>query len=307
MHSDSRFFSANRIRIFVVVVLSVVFGANALQAQEATAPKRVLDFEGNKIFSNQELLEVANKCLAAYADSSDQESTFEYCGTYKVKMYLVTRGHLQARLGKPRQVQTENGSRTVISVDEGPLFRLGAVEIEGSKLLSPTQIREMFEAKSGDIANGESISAWVFERVKRAYGNLGYIQYTAEVQPKFHHKEGALEGVADLAVTIDEGPAFTIASIKFDGNGDVSKDALLREMTLRSGEVFSQEFFENSLTRISQNGQFETIDADRDVDFDTDQKATKLSLTIHLKKRVAGSLSSPLPQSPRRAIVTQAP
>jgi outer membrane protein assembly factor BamA len=156
----------------------------------------------------------------------------------------------------------------------------------------------MFEGKTGDIAGEDSIAAWLYERVKKVYGNLGYIQYTAEIQPKFHSKDDASEGVVDLAVTIDEGPAFTIAAIKFVGNEEVSRDALLREMTVRKGDVYSQNLFEDSLQRLSQTGQFETIDADKDVDWSVDKQAPRVSLTIHLKKRMAGAAALDPPPRP---------
>ncbi|MDX6558703.1 MAG: outer membrane protein insertion porin family [Blastocatellia bacterium] len=303
MHKDSCFLPANLRRGLTVVLFGCVFGVSVIHAQETTTPKRVLAFEGNKIFSNAELLEVANKCLAGW--SGEQEAV-EYC-LYKVRQSMYAKGYLQAQLGKPVQEATDNGSRTIISVKEGPLFRLGAVEIVGSKVLAPSQIREMFERKTGDIAGEDSIAAWLYERVKKAYGNLGYIQYTAEIQPKFHSKDDALEGVVDLAVTIDEGSAFTIAAIKFVGNENVSRDALLREMTVRNGDIYSQDLFENGLQRLSQNGHFETIDADRDVDWSVDKQAPRVSLTIHLKKSVAGTAAlTPQPRPLGQAIVIPA-
>lgn len=263
-----------------------IFGATAINAQEATSPKRMLDFEGNKIFSKQELAEVANKCLDGYSKSENQDEALDYC-LHRVRQFLSARGYLQAQLGKPREEQSEGVLKTIVTVKEGAQFRLGEVKVNGTRILAPTQIREILELKTGEIANGDSISAWLFERVKKAYGNLGYIQYTAEVQPTFHRKEGAREGVADLAVTIDEGPAFTTGSIQFEGNENVSRDVLLREMTVRNGEIFSQDLLDDSLMRINQSGQFETIDADRDVYYAVDKEAPIVNLTIHLKKRVA--------------------
>ena len=292
-------------RVLTVVVFSV-FAVNALRAQEATAPKTVLDFEGNKIFSKPELLEVANRCLTGISKSQNEDELLDYC-LHRVRQFMSAKGYLQAQLGKPRQEQTENGSKTIVSVNEGALFRLGEVEINGPRTLAPTQIREMFELKTGDVANGDSIGVWLFERVKKAYGNLGYIQYTAEVQPKFHRKDGAREGVADLEVTIDEGSAFTIASIQFEGNGNVPRDVLLREMIVRNGEVFSQDQLDDSLTRINQSGQFETIDVNKDVDYEVDKQAPRLSLTIHLKKRTAAAALAPLPQPVRRVGYVQVP
>lgn len=304
MHTNSRF--SLSMRALTVVVFAGVFGVSSVHAQEATAPKTVLDFEGNKIFSKPELLEVANRCLTGFSKSQDEDALLDYC-LHRVRQFMSTKGYLQAQLGKPRQEQTENGFKTIVSVNEGALFRLGEVEIDGSRTLAPTQIREMLELKTGDIANGDSIGVWLFERVKKAYGNLGYIQYTAEVQPKFNCKEGAREGVADLAVSIDEGSAFTIASIQFEGNGNVPRDVLLREMIVRNGEVYSQDLFDDSLKRISQSGQFETISAERDVDYEVDKQLPRLSLTIHLKKRVAAAGLAPQPQPIRRVVSVQVP
>lgn len=306
MHKDSCFLPANLRRALTVVLFCSLFGVSVIHAQEATTPKRVLSFEGNKIFSNAELLEVANKCLAGWSREQNDSEAIEYC-LYKVRQSMFAKGYLQAQLGKPVQEPTDNGFRTIISVKEGPLFRLGAVEIVGSRVLAPGQIREMFERKTGDIAGADSIAAWLYERVKKVYGNLGYIQYTAEIQPKFHSKDDAIEGVVDLAVTIEEGSAFTIGAIKFVGNESVSRDALLREMTVRNGDVFSQDLFEDSLQRLSQTGQFETIDADKDVDWSVDKQTPRVNLTIHMKKRVAGTAAlNPQPRPLGQAIVIPA-
>ncbi len=59
-------------------------------------------------------------------------------------------------------------------------------------------------------------------KILTVYYATKYIQYTPEVQPKFHRQDGAQEGVADFAVTINEGSAFTIGSIQFEGNENVS-------------------------------------------------------------------------------------
>jgi outer membrane protein assembly factor BamA len=302
MLTNSRFSYSNLKRALTVVVFSGVFGLSAVHAQEATTAWAGLDFDGNKVFSKSELLEVANKCVGG----SSKSEVLDYC-LHRVRQFMSAKGYLQAQLGKPHQEESENGLRTIVSVKEGALFRLGEVEIDGARVLTPSQIREMFELKSGDVASGDRISNWLFERVKKAYGNLGYIQYTAEIQPRFHRKDGAPEGVADLAVTIEEGSAFTISSIRFEGNGDVARDALLREMSLRRGEVFSQELLDDSLMRLNQNGQFETINADKDVDYDVDQKAPRINLTIHLKKREAASALAPQPQPARKVIAIQVP
>ena len=274
------------IRYLLCVSFVCIFLSIAARGQEPTRQKIVLDFEGSKVFSKQELLEVANKCLAEFSKSRDEDSdiVLDSC-LHSVRVSLFAKGYLGAELGKPRQERTENGLKTIVSVNEGALYRLGEVEISGSKLFSPLQIREMMGLKTGDIASGDTLVVGLVERVKKAYSNFGYIQYTAEVLPKFHLKDGAQEGVVDFTVNIDEGQMFTIRSIKFEGNGNIPEDALQREMLVRVGEVFNKEMFNEGLKRISQTGQFEEIDVDRDVDYRVDNESTRLDLTIRLKKK----------------------
>ncbi len=269
------------------VLLLLLITSGLASGQTASSEKLTLVFEGNKVFSERELLEVANNCLEQYSRSgpADESDKIDYC-LRKVRFFLFGKGYLRAELGKPRQAQTENGLKTVVPVEEGPLYRLGDVEISGAKLFSAPQIREMIGLKTGDIASGDALSVGLYERLKKAYSDFGYIQFTAEVEPKFHLKDGAPEGVVDFTVTIDEGNAFTIRSIKFEGNGDVSADALRSGMLVRVGEVFNKDLLDKSLQRISQTGQFEVIDVDSNVDYTWDQKSPRLDLTIHLKLKV---------------------
>jgi len=268
-------------------VLSVYFIVNAVSfAQTPPVAKWTLSFKGNRVFSQSELIAVTDKCLMSDSHWNDTHNpnTLDYC-LRKLKFYLASRGYLQGNVDEPHREESEDSIRVVVTIDEGPLYRLGEIEISGSKLFPPAQIRDMVSLKTGDIANGETLNTALYERVKKAYSDFGYIQYTAEVEPKFYLKEGAQEGTVDFNVSIDEGKEFTIRSIKFKGNGVVSEKDLLREMLVRTGEVFNKGLFDDSLRRISQTGQFEIIDVDKDVDYDWDKKHPQLDLTIHLKKK----------------------
>src|SRR2546429_4660677 len=111
MHTNLRF--PLSMRALTVVVFSGLFFVVAIHAQETTSPKTVLDFEGNKIFSKPELLEVANKCLTEFSKSEDEDALLDYC-LHTVRQFMSAKGYLQAQLGKPRQEQTETGFKTIV-------------------------------------------------------------------------------------------------------------------------------------------------------------------------------------------------
>lgn len=175
-------------------------------AQDVPSLRPAVDFEGSKFVSKQQVLELANKCLDQYAEARAEKfsDVLEYC-LHNVQNVVRSRGYLQTKFKEPRTEQVENGSKIIVPVEEGALYRIGEITVKENKVFSSAQLLEMINLKTGDIANGEALGTALFETIKQTYGNLGYIQYTAEVEPDFHLKEGAPEGIVDLKITIDEG------------------------------------------------------------------------------------------------------
>jgi len=272
-----------------LIVLTGVCGVVTVRAQEGT-DRPTLDFDGNKVFTKLELLDLANTCLDGYVDGTHPYETvkLDYCLS-KVVSRMHQRGYLQARLGKTLYEQNGNATKATVPVEEGPLFRVGEIKIENTKVLAPAQILEMIGLRSGEVADGTKLSSAIFERAKEAYGNLGYIAFTAEITPAFQVKEGADEGVADFTITINEEAQYRIRSIKFSGGDNKTNEMLRRELMVRDGEVYSPDLFSKSITRMNNTGLYDRIDPDRDVDYQTNEKAALLDLTIRLKKKVASS------------------
>jgi outer membrane protein insertion porin family len=267
------------------------FGVVTAGAQEAVTDRPVLDFDGNKVFTKLELLDVANTCLDRAIDASHPYETLhlDYCLS-KVVSRMHAKGYLQARLGKTLFEQTGNVSKATVPVEEGPLFRVAEIKIENTKVLAPAQILELIGLRSGDVADGTKLGSAIFERVKEAYGHLGYIQYTAEITPAFHVKEGADEGVADFTIRIEEAAQFRIHSIKFAGGDSKTNEMLRRELMVRDGEVYNSDLFAESITRMNNTGLYDRIDPNRDVEYETNEKTALIDVIIHLKKKVASSV-----------------
>lgn len=268
-----------------IVSLIFVAGACFTAIAQETSSRPVLDIDGNKVFSKQELLDIANQCLDRNTQSREYETAvLDYC-LDQVAKHLRQKGYLQATLGKTLYNQNETVLKATIPVSEGPLFRIGEIKIDNAKVLSPAQIIEMIGLNPGDIADGEKLANAVFERAKQAYGSFGYIQYTAEISPTFRAKEGAADGVVDILITVDEGRQFKLRSIKFEGADSKTTEMLRRELMVRDGEVFNADLFANSIIRINNTGLYAPVDANKDVYFRTEEKAAYVEVTIRLKKR----------------------
>src|SRR6266545_2726866 len=131
----------------------------SLQASSTLCQNSKADivFEGNKVFSSQQLIDETNKCLAKYSKSGDQgdPEVFDYC-LRTVKHFLIDQGYLRAAVGEPKKQETEHGLKITVPIEEGPLYRLGEIKIKGAKLFSPEHLLETLNMNTGDVASGEA-------------------------------------------------------------------------------------------------------------------------------------------------------
>jgi len=246
---------------------------------------REIRFEGNRIFSSQDLAARMREFLRSYENSKNlyDAEIFDVC-LRRLTNFVKNRGYLQARLGEPKKELIEGELVVTVPVEEGALYRLGEIKIEGAENFTQQQVRAMLSLRREDITNGEAIGKWLYEDLKKLFGEMGYIQYTAEIDPEFRlFDQASQEGVVDFKVTIDEGRQFRIRSIKFDGS-HVPEKELRHLLLINSGDVFNQLLLEKSVNQLNKTEWFETIDKDKDTDFRTDEEEALLDITIRLKR-----------------------
>lgn len=255
-----------------------------------------VEFTGNEIFSRRELLDLlsCDKSAAAYfvegsvaAKFSEEDGDFQKldAGLHLLTNLLRSRGYLRATVRHPRAETTAAGRKLFVTVDEGALYRIGKVEFEGSKLVSRGRLAEMFPLRAGDAADAGLIYEFLFEKLKRLYGDRGHIQYEADAEPTLTAEPGAREGTVDFLITLSEGKSFVLRSVEFEGNARTS-DALLRPaVLLREGEPYSQMILDASLKRLEATGLFERIDPERDVNYQVNERQGEVLVRIKLKEK----------------------
>src|SRR5256714_5602435 len=223
---------------------------------------------------------------------------------HKVDNYMRSKGYLQARHGEPiieglgrRHTgfpilplpflsSTDDVLRITIPINEGKLFRVGDLKIEGNSIFSEQVIKNVIGLQKGEVANGEAISKALYENLKKAYGGQGFIQYTAEVNPTYKDSpQNPNEGIADFQITIDEGKQFTLRRLEFTGNTFTRDNVLRREVLINEGDVYNQNYFEYSVTRLNQLGYFNPIDKDKDADFRTNEEEGLVDVTVKVSEK----------------------
>jgi outer membrane protein insertion porin family len=249
-------------------------------------PLAEVRFEGSRSVSSQELSSKMEEYLTHYPKMQGgyDSEILDLC-IRRLLNSIRSRGYLRAMFGQPIKEIDQRGLVLIIPVDEGVLYRLGEIKIEGAEAVASEQVRAMLSLRQGDLVNGEEIGKWLFEDLKRVYGEIGHVEFTAEPEPEFKAAtNGANEGVVDFKVTIEEGRQFRVHSINFRGSS-ISGEELLGLLRIRAGDVFNQRLFEESIDELNKLGRFELIDKDRDADFSTDEELGLINIVIKLKNR----------------------
>ena len=239
-------------------------------------PLTAIHVEGNKIFLQPDLLANIRECLARNGMPNEYDvEKLEYCQRHLAN-HMRNLGYLQASVSQKAQL-TAAGYVVSFTVDEGTLYRLGRLNIKGYKALTEEQIRSELILAEGDIVSGEKISAWLFHNLKYVYGDLGFIQYTAEPVPTFKPEQG----IVDFDIEIEEGKQFSIKSIEFIGD---STDRNVKDLLRQVGEIYNQRRFRESIENLNASGRFAPIDPAH-VEFRTDDEEALISIVIKLNKR----------------------
>jgi outer membrane protein insertion porin family len=277
---------------FLLVLGIVLSGAAEINAQSplnGSAPRlevAEIRFEGNRVFSASMLTAKMKQCIASFQKDDPnilRSEVFDYC-LHGMANYERSQGYLQARFGEPKKQQVGQALVVTIESTEGILYRVGNLEIEGAVHLPEAEIHKMLGMNRGDIASGEKIAKTFYEDVKAIYGDRGFIQYTAEIEPTFNSEPGAAEGVVDFKIIVDEGKQFTLRNISFKGD-NLPESEVKQLLLVREGDVYSQKSFEESIRRINETGWFNRVDKDKDVDYRTNEEEKLVDIVIKLSKR----------------------
>ncbi len=269
-----------------------------------------IKFEGNKSINSRTLrasmknskpIGIPNSIFlenlfAKTFDSSKLEEDAE-----RVRFEYQKRGYFKALVGDPKTKMVDTGSNALlfvkqgkavditVPVEEGERYRLGKITFKGNKAVSNTAaLRNFFGMKDGDWFNAEAVRKGL-ENLRKAYGELGYINFTPipDTVPDDEKK------TIDLNIDLDEGKQFYVRRIEFQGNTTTRDKVIRREVVLEEGNVYNSRLWEYSLLRLNQLQYFEALKPDDPniTDRRLDEKNGLVDLTLKLHEKGKNSIS----------------
>lgn len=154
-------------------------------------------------------------------------------------------------------------ARVTFRVEEGPQTRVGTIRFEGQHAFDADTLLAQFDFPPG--------SPYVEGRLRAAraallvwYNDHGYLYSAVEATAAFSDDRAR----ADLSFVIDEGIPVTIGPITLTGNQRTRSKVILRELQVKTGDVYSTRRILESQRRVARLGflrevRLEPVDPDR--------------------------------------------
>ena len=220
--------------------------------------------------------------------------------TERVRFAYRDKGYANAAIETPRtQIRDEGGLNwftfrprrgkridILMPVEEGERYRLGSITFTGNTHLNNTKaLRAQFNIKDGDWFNATLIGKGL-DNLKKAYGQLGYINFGAIPKPVYDDQKHTVS----FEIDIDEGKQFYVSRIEFQGNTITRDRVIRRELMLDEGQVYNSQLWEYSLTRLNQLEYFEPLKVDQDSEAHQNTEAGTVDLLLKLKEKGKNSI-----------------
>jgi hypothetical protein len=158
----------------------------------------------------------------------------------RIREEWQNRGYINAKVSGDERVLTSSPvSKQIaltVSVDEGAQYRLREITFKNNRaIVNEAVLRNQFPIKDGDIFMRQAIGKGL-ENLRYAYGQLGYINFTAVPSTAFDESDGTIS----LDVDVDEGRQFYVSSIDILG----ADARVLEGLALRRGQVYNVRLIE---------------------------------------------------------------
>jgi len=218
----------------------------------------------------------------------------------RVRQAYRDRGYFRASVGDPQtHLRNETGLSfftfrprkgkridILMPIDEGGRYRLGSITFSGNKAVTNVKaLRGQFTQKDGEYFNATLFGKGL-ENLRKAYGQLGYINFSAIPNPVIDD----VKKTVSFNIDIDEGKPFYVSRIEFQGNTVTRDFVIRRELLLEEGAVYNSHLWELSLLRLNQLDYFDPLKVEQDSETHQNTENGTVDLLLKVKEKGKNSI-----------------
>jgi outer membrane protein insertion porin family len=229
--------------------------------ENAKVEVRRVNFVGNHAIDDSELREVI------LTHEGNILSIVTQAGTYRedvfqrdlllLQAHYWDRGYVQVKVGTPLiELSPDKQSMYItISIEEGPQYRLGVIDIRGDLLESKEFFLKRVSVKPGEIFNRSKLSEDL-QKLTDLYKDRGYAYVNASPATPVDEKTRTV----DVTFEIQKGELVYFDRIHIRGNSKTRDKVIRRELRIIEGDSYSQSLLDYSKRRVNALGFFEKVD-----------------------------------------------
>jgi outer membrane protein assembly factor BamA len=162
-----------------------------------------------------------------------------------------------------------------VHVDAGQQYNLKGIRFKNNKAISSVDIlRGLFPIADGEVFSREKIANGL-ENLHKAYGELGYINFTSVPNAQLNDQNGSIS----LAIDVDEGKQFRIGRVDVLGIEEPLREELLK--TFPVGRIYTSSLLEESLSKYAD--MFPHCDCSDRNERRLDEKSGTVLLTLDFR------------------------
>jgi outer membrane protein insertion porin family len=210
-----------------------------------------INFTGNHAFSSRELrseMDTGTHNILSWITNQgvlDHKKLQE--DVDRIAAFYYDHGYLNVHVNEPTITRNPKGLTLVVNVDEGPLYKVGAVELTGDLKYPRSELTPLLTIKAGDQFRGSTLEHNVLT-LSDFYSNRGYA--FVNVNPKT-----ALEPTTrtvNIQFNINPGREVLVNRINITGNTKTADKVVRREMQVQEQEPYSAEAIRDSKFRLDR-------------------------------------------------------
>jgi len=220
-----------------------------------------ITFVGNKAFSNSRLRDVMTTKRTNITSWLSKRDTFDEA-RFQSDQELIRRLYLRNGFADFRIVsaeanfdETTNRYNLVITLDEGPRYRFGTVNVDSSiPEVDAANLKGLVRTREGKVFNATLVERTT-EDLNTAIARKGYS--FAQIRPRGDRNYE--NHTIDLTYLIDEGPRLYVERINVRGNTRTRDYVIRREFDLAEGDAYNRVIVDKAERRLKNLGYFKTV------------------------------------------------
>src|SRR5713226_5838327 len=226
---------------------------------------RQVNFIGNHVFGKRQLAAViktsATNMLSFLTGGDVYDPDHIAADREQLRLYYRSKGYADASVtaAKAEYDPATHGFEVTFSIDEGPLYHFGDVDIVCNVPgLDAEKLRRLFVTRSGAVFDGNALDK-TDEILATELSKLGFP--FAQVVPRTT-RDAAGQRI-DVSFVVDQGPRTYIERIEIHGNTRTRGYVIRREFDIAEGDAYNKSLIDRAERRLKNLNYFKTVKISR--------------------------------------------